>query len=232
MPSDLQLFSRSPRPKPSIDAVAPYEASVIGTAALPPPAAVGRALFTEVLRNRRTAYGDRRLTVLEVSTLLSYAASTTAVLAEHPLHLEQRPSPAGGAIHCLEIFVQDADGLEDGLHWYRPHNNSISLVAGSTSVAAELREMARECLELGPATLVWFGADAAVKAAKYSHPNTLILRDAGALMQTFCLTAHAMNLQSAALGILGTEALSTIRGSRQLWGAGGLSVSQSHGVAA
>ena len=220
------LFDQSPKPRESPVGCSTYAPEIEGTVDLPSFTAVSKD-FAAVLGRRRTTYGLGCLSIEQLSNLLWMSARTTEAFAEQPQRLEHRPSLAAGAIHAVQIFVQDVTGLGKKLHWYDAHAHILGTISDTNTLCKELRREANACLRLEAGTVFWFGGDVAAKSAKYEHPDTLLLRDAGALLQTMALTCGCLSLPCAPIGVLGTNWISQIPGERQLVGLGALSVSAS-----
>lgn len=79
------------------------------------------------------------------------------------------------------------------------------LILRAPDALNRLSERMREMLPDANGTGLVLLADAARVEAAYENPNSLLWRDAGALLQTLFLTSTAFRLAFCPLGILGHE---------------------------
>jgi SagB-type dehydrogenase family enzyme len=78
-------------------------------------------------------------------------------------------------------------------------------------------------VQLEEATIIWFGAQFGRTLSKYENGDSLVWRDAGALLMTISLVAEFLGLNCCALGITGEPSFSRILESREkVSGVGGL----------
>ena len=52
-------------------------------------------------------------------------------------------------------------------------------------------------------SIIWFVARSNITRARYTNPESVIWRDAGALLATICLAATALNLVACPIGASG-----------------------------
>ena len=84
------------------------------------------------------------------------------------------------------------------------------LAVQSSAPLCGLIGSSRDILPDGDGVLLILVGDVAKVAAAYERPQSLLWRDAGALLQTLNLTATAYDQAFCALGVLGEEALRAI----------------------
>ena len=164
--------------------------------------------FTRVLESRRSIrhHGARPIHIDELGELLYRSARIRAVQkADSPYTRTDRPYPGGGASYELELYVavHACDGLDPGLHHYRPLEHALSAVAGPTRAVQALLAQARpsERADDPLQTLIILSARFQRVTWKYeSMAYALILKDVGVLYQTLYLVATAMDLAPCALG--------------------------------
>ncbi|WP_123863478.1 hypothetical protein [Burkholderia plantarii] len=72
--------------------------------------------------------------------------------------------------------------------------------------------------------LLTFVADMARPASAYAHCETLVWRDAGAMLQTLALVATLFGLSFCPLGLLGSEVVSALPLSEQLLAVGAAAI--------
>lgn len=124
---------------------------------------------------------------------------------------ESRIAPSGGGCHPIHVVVLGAPDFANKVLVYDAQYEGFGVAGGVDSKL--LRKATKEidaCLRVGNGTVLWFLADVAKTATKYSHPESLIWRDSGALLTTISLVAEAMGLQACGLGIHETPSLRKI----------------------
>lgn len=119
-----------------------------------------------------------------------------------------RPVPSAGARHPFELLVSvtAVDGLEAGRYVFDPHRVGLPRLAPAwTWYACQVEEAvmrASHAKAPATATIVLVG-NADRVAERYSAPLTLLMRDAGVLLQTLHLVATDLGLASRILGSAG-----------------------------
>src|SRR3546814_373336 len=120
------------------------------------------------------------------------------------LEAQRRVSPSAGGLHpihlvCIKSEQSAAKLYEPSTHGFRVLQTDHARVhqANEREVSAVLGAN-RGCT-------VRFIADAIRVSAAYEHPESLILRDAGALLATLCFYAEWLGLAACPLGFLGRE---------------------------
>jgi SagB-type dehydrogenase family enzyme len=119
-----------------------------------------------------------------------------------------RPVPSAGARHPFELLVSvtAVNGLEAGRYVFDPHRVGLPRLAQAwTAYAGEVEDAAMRASRANataPVTIVLV-ANANRVAERYSAPLTLLMRDAGVLLQTLHLVATDLGLDSRILGSAG-----------------------------
>jgi len=179
---------------------------VLPTSATAPAVSLG-----EVLRTRRSNLrsGDSVMTLGQLGDLLDAAARIQRVRPPVPPHQPyeagHRPYPSGGACHPLETYVAVArcDGLSQGLYHYDPLHHRLEVLAGREPHAARLVAHYPDLdAAAGPRQVVLvITARFARISRKYDEiAYALLLKEAGAYLQTLYLVATALGLAPCALG--------------------------------
>lgn len=190
-------------PSPTRGAAADrYPWQVLSSTRLAAPDDDPKADFFDVLASRRSTPPNRPLNFRRLSDLLWYAAAYRRIAADgqgRPWY--SRSAASAGGVHPIEIFVEDP---EWSAARYNPLKHAIEVVeiASRERWDAYRREI-RRALPAGDGTMFTFLADVTATAARYAQPESLVLRDAGALVATFQLTATALNLACTPIGIKG-----------------------------
>lgn len=134
------------------------------------------------------------------------------------LEVVDRPFPAGGSIHELEVYlaVARADGLEPGLWRYAADRHQLVRVAEAD--APGVRRTLEEARNTGgapqspPIVVAVRGRFDRLMFKYETIAYALALKNTGVLMQTFYLNATAMGLGVCALGGGSTAALGSATG--------------------
>ncbi len=168
--------------------------------------------FTKILEDRRSIrdYSQTSLTIDQVGEFLFRAARAVTVQDPDPdrgifYQSTTRPSPSGGAMHPFEIYplINECTGIEPGLFHYNPKAHTLSRVSKVTDETEQLLDHACMAtnLQYEPGILMVVAARFQRTGWKYeSIAYSLILKDLGALYQTFYLVATAMDLAPCAIG--------------------------------
>jgi SagB-type dehydrogenase family enzyme len=167
--------------------------------------AAGDRPFSAVLEARRSVreYGERPLSLAQLGEFLYRAARVQKAAAQAGVSF--RPHAAGGALHELEIYpvVSRCEGLAAGLYHYDAFGHRLERVAEPGPVIDALLQMAAvtATIDAPPQVLLVITARFQRIQWKYrSMAYALILKNVGALYQTFYLVATAMGLAPTALG--------------------------------
>ncbi len=168
--------------------------------------------FTRILEDRRSIrdYSQTPLTIDQLGEFLFRAARAVTVQDPDPdrgifYQSTTRPSPSGGAMHPFEIYplINECTGIEPGLFHYNPKAHTLSRVSKVTDETEQLLDNACMAtnLQYEPGILMVVAARFQRTGWKYeSIAYSLILKDLGALYQTFYLVATAMDLAPCAIG--------------------------------
>ena len=159
--------------------------------------------LAEVMERRRSSrqMGTPPLTVDALGALLYRCARLDAVLPGERDDISRRPYPSGGARYPLELYlcVSACQGLEPGLYRYEPASHRLERRGAMTPAVEAL--LGSTPLETVPQVLLTLAARFPRVSWKYqSIAYSLILKDAGVLLQSLSLAATAMGLACCVLG--------------------------------
>ncbi|MDX2183270.1 MAG: SagB family peptide dehydrogenase [Gemmatimonadaceae bacterium] len=196
-----------PRPATDLDVVGPQN---------PPLGAVIEA------RESVRQYGTRPITIDQLGALLWRSAR---VRAEYPMGpgrryaITDRPYPSGGGCYPLDIIVVvgRCRGVPRGIHHYDPVAHRLGWLGRHGSTAEWLLEDARNAQGQrgGAQVLLVFVARFRRLTWKYrSIALATILKDVGALLQTFYLNATALGLAPCGVGSGDSTRLGRVIGRR------------------
>jgi SagB-type dehydrogenase family enzyme len=180
-----------------------------GTAiALPRPSAATYPPLTNVLESRRSIRGqdaEHPLTVEQLGEFLHHGARVQAVNVDEFQEVSLRPTPSGGALHALEVYpvVTNVAGLAAGMYHYDPFDHLLEPLPPRDFPISQL--VAKAAAAAGgstpPQVLLVISCRFGRVMWKYqSMAYALVLKEVGALFQTFYLVATAIGLAPCALG--------------------------------
>lgn len=163
------------------------------------------AAVSEARRSRREHDGDHPITLDQLSELLYRVARVRGVLRGEGAEVVDRPVPAGGALHEVEVLLasQHCDGLDPGLWWYDGHEHRLVQLA---EVGRDLERLVgfattATLQKEPPQVLLQFAARPARLLTKYeSIGYALMAKHTGVLMHAVYLAAEAMGLATCGVG--------------------------------
>ncbi|MGE0758491.1 MAG: SagB family peptide dehydrogenase, partial [Pirellulaceae bacterium] len=148
--------------------------------------------FTTVLEQRQSIreHADAPIHRDQLAEFLYRVAHVKQYVPEAGVSF--RPSPAGGALHELEIYpvVNRCEGLDPGIYHYNPFHHTLGQVAAATPAMRALVQMATmtATMQTPPQILLIVAARFQRLQFKYqSMTYALILKNLGALYQTMYL---------------------------------------------
>lgn len=181
--------------------------------------------FTQLIEGRRSR---RDFTCISLDDLgpLFYLTSRTKETAinENGLVVEKRNVPSSGGLHTINCFVSK---LNDG-SWYVYNSHQHSLDKIRVKSPSKLAIFKGKCQNLigcsGDPYLIWYVCDLTRLGSKYENPESLALREAGAIASIQSLVAEGLNLAFCMLGLTGGNEASALLDQRQLLGVGAVIV--------
>ena len=189
-----------------------------------PPEAISPAAKLLRARHSTRSFDDRRpITLAELSRFLDGTARVHtrfsssvydggAVVAYAP-----RPYPSGGGSYELELYlaVDTCEGLARGFYHYDAGGHALAAISVRPHEFDALLKAAQFAMDApaAPQILITIAARFGRVSWKYSSiAYALILKDVGALMQTFYLMANDMGLGGCAIGISNIELFAKMTG--------------------
>jgi SagB-type dehydrogenase family enzyme len=195
-----------------------------GAIELPSPTAAmsdqRASAFFDVLDARQSIRDfddDNPVTLGEISEVLWRAARVRGIEPNPYGDIIDRPYPSGGGMHELDIYVavRLVDGLAPGLYRYDAIANTLVPVAEESANYWNWFHMVPAWPEpqTQPQALLVLSARFGRVMWKYeSMAYALVLKDAGVLLQTLCLTTEALGLGGCALGAGDSEGFARVAG--------------------
>jgi hypothetical protein len=167
---------------------------------LPPPAPMRADLF-EVLKRRTSRPGTLSLSDNDLASILWHSTLIRERRSPQVDHRgwESRAAPAAGGLHGIEILCLPLEP-SSAPSWYDPlHHRLIP-----ASLNNELREMHRrligELCRCEAGVTLQFVSDWRRLSLLYRNAESLLWRDAGALLATICLVAEAYEVACTPFG--------------------------------
>ena len=167
--------------------------------------APSRTTFDDVLSARRSHRSLGRARLVDVLDVVRGATSVGAVYRGDDLARSRRTVASAGALHPVSVVI------------VRPGSTPVSFrvnpwsggpevlrVEDRTKMRSGLERVRRMLPEGAPTFLALIG-DAGILEAAYDSSNSLLWRDAGALLATLHLLAVDRGLGFCPLGVLGAE---------------------------
>jgi SagB-type dehydrogenase family enzyme len=199
----MWAFSSDPRPK---DAITPYEPiswPVGAVLDLAEPADIMQS-FCDVVVARRSNRTFGPLTLVDLSALLWYSCRQ---VAQRPsglgFDLSLRLAPSGGAIHPIHVLACSYE--QNTWQRYDPVlHQLIEAPRGLLSPQSAMAEVS-PALSIQKGTILWLAAEIGKTASKYENIESVIWRDAGALLAHLGLAASSLGLNFCPLGITGAK---------------------------
>lgn len=182
--------------------------------------------FDEASKVRKSSRIFRPITLAELGSVLWYSAKVKSTfLQKNGYILTHRGTPSAGARHPIDIIILNSNFLESNyFYYYNPFEHSLNKLNSSGSdIATLFKTHINEIVQINNATIIWFVAHVNRTAAKYENAQSLIWRDAGALINNIQMTCTAIGLNSCSIGSLGEPFISNFfHDEPDVVGAGGL----------
>ncbi len=166
--------------------------------------------FMSVLHRRRSARVMARAPFRAVAQWLSLSLRSHGAGADPSEPRSRRPTVSAGALHPIEVIVLRGSARPIALHFEAAGNAIAHLSSLNLRRTHSALDACRSVLPDAKGDFVFLLASTTKTAAYYNAPESLLWRDAGAVIQTLALTADALGLAFCPLGILGGEILAAI----------------------
>jgi hypothetical protein len=178
------------------------------------------ASFVDIFERRRSTRALAPATVDSMTTVFHLALTPRFWQEGDAMRRTRRPALSAGALHPISV-VLFVDGVT-----YRVNSELCTL--DRLSFPSEIYEMwTSRCKLLLPnaqGAFIALVADMAKPKAAYENGESLLLRDAGALLQTLALATECCGLGFCPLGILGNEVVSALPANEQLLAVGAAAI--------
>jgi hypothetical protein len=159
--------------------------------------------FTEVLERRRCERHIDRAPLGDIVNVLAFTMRPR-FSNDDEFGRTKRPAMSAGALHPISVLI--IPNLDDQrvLH-YNPREHCLESLQADSNCVKQSVDRCRVVLPEADGTYLVFAADTTITGAVYECPESLIWRDAGALLQTIAMVSTAFQLVFCPLGLLGSE---------------------------
>jgi SagB-type dehydrogenase family enzyme len=187
------------------------------------PESPNESSFWDVLASRRSRRAVGPLGETQLAHLLWYSAKTRAARREQDGFLWQsRPSPSGGGRHPVDLIVVHAERGKAIVRLYDPIAHALCTLSVDQHRAFSFYGQAKAIITAEDGVLLWFVAQFGRTLERYVDGESLVWRDAGALLATVYLVCEALGLACCAIGPSGDPDIpQIIGGENELRGVGG-----------
>jgi hypothetical protein len=110
------------------------------------------------------------------------------------------------------------------IHRYDPFTHALIEQQGTEAASCELRQQVSQAINPGKSTLILLAAEPGRYCLKYENFESLIWRDAGAMIGATAIAAHALNLTYCPLGLTGESAVALMQSQGKLLGVGAAAI--------
>lgn len=204
------IMDINPTPKDQEDDVNSFYYPIGATMRLSKPEKPQPVNFWDVVINRRTRRTFSLLTLQEISDILWYSAKVQNIaVQDNGYILTYRPSSSAGARHPIDILVMSPI-LEDfkSCYYYNPFEHSLNKLTIAEDITSQFISHISPTIQVQHGTILWFVAHVQRTTAKYKNAESLIWRDAGALIHSIQIASVGCNKSSCPIGSLGEPIIS------------------------
>jgi SagB-type dehydrogenase family enzyme len=212
----------NPTPKKNEDTVVAFSYPICGIIPLAKPSGGYNFNYFDLAHLRRSSLHLCALVDKQLDELLWFSAKVIQTHFQlNGYTLTRRPSASAGARHPIDLIVV-RPSQSKVLHYYNPFEHTLNELKVDETIVNDLINHVNENIVIGEATLIWFIAHSDRTAAKYDNPQSLVWRDAGALLHCIQSTCTAMGLGSCPVGTLAEPYLNLLFNNAAIVSAGGI----------
>jgi len=175
-------------------------------------------LFLSVLENRCTRREFSNIGKQQVGELLYLSHRViTSEKSVNGLTIQHRPVISAGGLHAINLLVC----FPGEPNWYRYDPMRHKFQCLEINASAEMLNDVRSFLPSAQnAAIIWYLGDLSVLSSKYEHAESLLFRDAGAIMSTQSLVSEHLDYAYCPLGITGDKYANELLNENHLVGVG------------
>jgi SagB-type dehydrogenase family enzyme len=181
-----------------------------------------------LLKSRRSRRTFKAISPEELNALLWHSARTIEVERSSTAFWQHRPTPSAGGRHPIDLLIFKEQDKSRSVYLYNALSHALGRLTASDSEDLDnFFSSVNDVVPLAQATIIWFAAQFERTLSRYENGESLVWRDAGALITTIALVAECLGLNSCAVGITGEPHISRMLNSREkVVGVGGVIVGQ------
>lgn len=212
---------REPKVRQKISPIAPLKYRVIDRHILPSDSNSRPEEFTRILELRRSRRKFQSVSLDDLGPLFYLSSRTKeAVNSENGLIIERRNVPSSGGLHTIDCFVSKFD--DEKWYVYNSHRHSLDeVMVKDPSMLSCFKDKCQGLFDCSREPyLIWYVCDLDRLGCKYENPESLALREAGAIAAIQSLIAESRNLAFCMLGLTGSDEARALLDERQLLGVG------------
>lgn len=218
---------KSPVVRPKEILYKEFEYPVISRRFLPEPNNNSKKLFTDLINNRTTRRQFASLSFEKLNSILWHSVRTiTKNSSEDGIRWEHRPVPSSGGRHPIDIFIIDEKEEKPTLCLYQNTPHALAKLNVNQKTLIELLININNIVPKQNATIIWFGAQFDRISSKYKYGESLVWRDAGALLATLSFVAESLDLNYCPVGITGEPYFSKMLRTKKVIGVGGIYIGE------
>lgn len=183
--------------------------------------------IVECIVNRKSSRDLKFADPTQIGELLWHSAKVTGIDVEKDGYiLSSRRAPSAGARHPIDIIVSQPKRENEErrcFSYYNPFEHSLNLLSLNYEISEKFFQHINEVVSINDATIIWFVAHPVRTSAKYDNFESLIWRDAGALIYCIQLVSTILGLKSCPIGSLGEPYISQLfKKNGAVFGVGGI----------
>lgn len=191
---------------------------------LPQPKILPSTAFRNILASRQSRRVFNPISLHLLNTLLWNSARAITVSSPTSPRWQHRPAPSAGGRHPIDLLIFTEQQQTKNVFLYEPVSHSLAkLNVEATSYLEQFFSSVNHIVTRDKATIIWFGAQFDRTMSRYKDGESLVWRDAGALLAILTLVAECLNLNCCAIGITGEPFISKLlRSKGKVVGVGGV----------
>jgi len=215
----------NPKPKFQEDKPTVFNYCIGETLSLIKPVNLDPISFWDVISSRRSMRTFHQLSLDEISKVLWLSAKVQDIsVQDNGYILTRRPSASAGARHPVDIILL-SPALDNfkSCYYYNPFDHTLNKLILPDLIIKHFLNHVNSIFQVGDGTVLWFIAHSLRTEVKYDNSQSLIWRDAGALIHSVQLACTGCNINSCPVGSLGEPFISQMfSGNENIFGVGGI----------
>ncbi len=183
----------------------PFEPVIVATHQFARPVPNATVSFGKILEDRRSRLGGP-VTWDQVADVLWFAAGARGFgsVGRAGLPIQWSATPSAGGLNCVQIICVGEDGSRPRL--YDPFEHRLfEIEADGEAIARANREAVAALVGQAGGCTLRLVADWGKLSTAYDNAESLMFRDAGALVATLALCATWLGMTACPLGLVGED---------------------------